>query len=101
VLNSKGDWEVLRGAKAKRKEVEAAAIVEAQAKEQAAQRDSMLAAMTASERKLFLLREEDAEDFDADEKGQELQEREAKAQARLARHEKRIAKKNEKSAKPK
>ena len=97
VLNSKGGWEVKRGAKAERAQAQIVAAKEMEEKAKSEQREAMLAAMTESERKLFLLREEDADDFDADEKEQDLAEREARAKVRLERHEKRRANKADKA----
>jgi hypothetical protein len=99
VLNSKGNWEVKRGAKAKRVEAEAAAFSEADAQAKAKQLEAQLAAMTETERKLHSLREEDPEGFDADEAKEAQQTREAQALERLNRHEKRRDKRRADKAK--
>lgn len=91
VLNSKGDWEVNQGAKAKRIKSEAAAAKDAEEKAKAEQLSAQLAAMTDTERKLHSLREEDPAAFDADEAEEAQQVREAQALERLNRHEKRRA----------
>jgi hypothetical protein len=91
VLNSKGDWEVKRGAKAKRKEDAAVAATEAEAQNKAEQLKAQLAAMTETERKLHSMREEDPvafDAFDAFEAEIALQTREAQALERFSRHEK-------------
>jgi hypothetical protein len=88
VLNSKGDWEVKHGAKAKRAKAEVAAATEAEAYAKAEQLSAQLAAMTDTERKLHGIREADPEAFDAFEAEQALQAREAQAIDRLNRHEK-------------
>lgn len=91
VLNSKGDWEVKHGAKAKRAEAQIAAVKDAEEKAQAEQLAKQLAAMTDTERKLHSIREEDPVAYDAFEQEESLREREAQAQARLERHKKRRA----------
>jgi hypothetical protein len=101
VLNSKGDWEVKHGAKAKRAEAEAAAATKAEAQAKAEHLSTQLAAMTNTERKLHGIREEDPEAFDAFEAEQALQAREALAIDRLNRHEKHRADKQKQMDKTK
>ncbi len=88
LLDSKGNWQVKRREKAKRKEAEAAAVLEAEKQAAAEQLSEQLAAMTESERKLHALRELDAVAFDAFEANLALQARETLAAEKLARHEK-------------
>jgi hypothetical protein len=99
VLNSKGDWEVNQGAKAKRIESEAAAAKDAEKQAKAEQLKAQIAAMTDTERKLHSMREEDPAAFDADEAEEAQQAREAQALERLNRHEKRREKRRTDKAK--